>query len=228
MTVQDLLTASLRGIGVVAAEETPSPSELTDALLSANDIIASWSAQVLPVTPLTRESFALTGAASYTIGSGGVFATTRPVKIETAAVIATNGARKAARIVPVEEFEAAADTTATGLFADIAFYDGGNPLGTIWLLPKPTAGNLEIQSYKPLSAFANLSDTINLAPGYTRALRWALAFELAPEYGRPVTNELAQLNQDAKISITGLNNAVLGKPNMVEPTPPGTPGAQAA
>lgn len=228
MTVQDLLTAALRGIGVVASEETPSPSELTDAQLAANDILASWSAQVLPITPITRETFPLIGSASYTIGPSANFSTTRPVKIETLAVVATNGARKPVHIATVEQWETIVDTTATGLFADEAYYDGGYPTGTIYLYPKPTGGNLEIQSYKQLTQFANLSDTITLAPGYTRALRWALAFDLAPEFGRPVTQELVALAQEAKMSITGLNQAILGKPNQVEPTPPGVPGQAAA
>jgi len=219
MNVQTLLTMALRGIGVVPAEETPSPSELTDAMLAGNDILASWSAQVLPITPLTREIFPLTGAASYTIGTAQDFPTERPVKIEAASVVAAGGARKPMHIATVEQWAALADTTATGLFADELFYDGGWPSGRIWLLPRPATGSLELQSYKQLTQFINLTDLINLAPGYERALRWALSFELALEYGRPVTPELQQLAQDAKISIVGLNQAILGKPNQVEPTP---------
>ena len=170
----------------------------------------------------------MTGAASYTWGATGVWTTARPVKIETVAVVSPAGARKAARIVPVEEFESIADTTSTGLFAEVCFVDGGFPLLTVYLLPKPGGGSAEIQSYKPLAPFVNLSDTVNLMPGYTRALRWALAFELAPEFGRPVSQELASLAADAKTSITGLNQAVLGKPNTVEPVNPAVPPVAAA
>lgn len=212
----------------MAEEETPSTSELTDAMYAANDILSSWSPQILPITPLTRESFVLTGAASYTMGTGGSWNTIRPVKIEAVSVVTTAGARKAARIVTVEEFASTADTTATGLFADIAYIDGGFPSMTVYLLPKPGSGNAEVQSYKPLQPFANLSDTVTLMPGYTRALRWALAFEMAPEFGRPVSQELASLAADAKTSITGLNQATLGKPNTVEPANPAIPPQQAA
>jgi|SRR5215831_116413 len=228
MTVQELLTDAMMDLGIVAAEEVPSPSELTDALRRANGVLGSWSAQVLPITPLTQESFPLSGAASYTIGTGGVMNTPRPVKIESLAVISIGGARKPVHICTVEEWEALMDTTATGLFADNGFYDGGFPLGKISLLPRPNNGSLEIQSYKQLASLANLTDTINLPPGYDRALRLALAFDMAPGYGRPVTPELAQSAQDAKISIAGLNQAILGKPSQVEPTPAGVPGQAAA
>src|SRR5215831_19669343 len=97
-TVQDLLTAAIRSIGVVAAEETPSNSELTDALFAANDILSSWSPQILPVLPLSVESFPTTGQLAVTIGSGGTFNTIRPVKIEAVAVSSAGGARQPARL----------------------------------------------------------------------------------------------------------------------------------
>jgi hypothetical protein len=201
----------------VAAEETPSTSELTDALFAANDILSNWSPQILPVLPLLRELFPVAAVApAYTMGPGGNWNTARPVKVEAIAVIASNGARRPARIVTIEEFESMPDVTITGLFADVCFCDGGYPLMTFNLLPMPKSGEIEVMSYKPLTAFVNLTDTIDLAPGYTRALRWALAFEMAPEFGRPVSQELASLAADAKTSITGLNQAILGRPNTVE------------
>jgi hypothetical protein len=197
-------------------------------MYAINDILSSWSTQILPITPLTRESFALTGAASYTFGTGGTWNSARPVKIEALGVVATNGARQAARRISVEEFTAVPDTTSTGLFAETWYADGGFPTVTVYLLPKPASGNAEVESYKPLAPFVNLSDTVNIMPGYTRALRWALAFELAPEFGRPVTQELASLAADAKTSITGLNQAILGRPNQVEPANPAIPPQPAA
>ena len=226
MLVSDLLTAAIRSIGVVAADETPSTSELNDALYAANDILSSWSPEIVPVTPLVKEQFVSTAAASYTIGTGGIFNTARPVKIEALACISSVGGRAPVRMITAEEWAATVDTTATGLFAERAWYDGGYPLATLWLLPIPVnTSKIEITSYKPLAAFVNLSDTVNLMPGYTNALRWALAFEMAPEFGRPVTQELAALAANAKGRITGLNIAVLGKPNTIEPMNPAIPPA---
>jgi len=222
-----LLTAAIRSIGVVAAEETPSTSELTDALYAANDILSSWSPQVLPITPLTRETFPLTGTVSYTMGPGGTFNTPRPVKIEAIAITSAGGSRHPARLAPIEEYDSTLDTTLAGLFAEICFCDGGFPMMTLNFYPKPASGGtVDIASYKPLQPFANLTDTVTLMPGYTRALRWALAFEMAPEFGRPVTQELTSLAADAKTSITGLNQAVLGKPNTIEPMDPAVPPRQ--
>lgn len=196
----------------------PSNSELTEALYAANDVLSSWSPQILPVLPLSVESFPATGQMAITMGIGGIFNTVRPVKIESVAVTSSGGARQPARLVPIEEFESRPDTTLRGLFAEVCYCDGGYPTMTLLFNPIPASGGMiEIASYKPLQAFNALTDTINLAPGYTRALRWALAFEMAPEFGRPVTQELTSLAADAKTSITGLNQAILGKPSPVEP-----------
>lgn len=228
MTVQDLITSAMRSLGVIAAEETPNTSELTDGMLAANDILGSWSAQIMPITPLGIDTFVLNGAASYTFGPGGSGLTTRPVKIETIAVVTTGGARKPVHLASAEEWAQLADTSATGIFADNAYYDAAYPTGKLYLLPKPSAGNCELSTYKQLAPFAALGDVINLAPGYTRALRFALALDLAPEFGRPVTPELLQLGNDAKVSITGLNQAILGRPGTVEPATVAPPPMQAA
>jgi hypothetical protein len=197
-------------------------------MYAANDVLSSWSPQILPVLPLTVESFPATGQMAVTMGLGGLFNTARPVKIESVAVTSSGGARQPARLVPVEEFESRPDTTLRGLFAEICYCDGGYPLMTLLFNPIPAYGGMvEIASYKPLQPFNALTDTVNLAPGYTRALRWALAFEMAPEYGRPVSQELASLAADAKTSITGLNQAILGKPNTVESANAVIPAVQA-
>jgi hypothetical protein len=218
MLVQDLIATAMSDLGLIAPEETPSPSELTRGQLSLNNLLASWSAQGVPVFSLTRELFVLTGAQSYTIGPGAVMATTRPVKVEAVAVVSSNGARRAVHIGTVEEWTAVMDTTATGLFAEICYFDGAYPATTIYLAPRPVSGStLELESYKALTQYANLGDPIDLPPGYLRALEWGLALELARTFGVPVTPDLVQLATDAKISITGLNEAILGRPSPVEP-----------
>lgn len=210
----------MRVLGLVAQNELPSTSELTTGLLAANDVLASWSPQILPVLPISLMSFALTGGGSYTFGPGGSGSTSRPVKIETLAVVASNGARAPVHMGTVEEWERIPDTTATGLFAAIGYYDNAYPTSKLYLNPRPNTGSTcEMQVYLPLAPFVNLTDPVDLAPGYTRALRFALAVDIAPEFGVPVSNELAQIAADAKVSITGLNRAILGSPSTVEPTP---------
>ena len=217
MTVQDLINASLREGRIIAPDEGPSTAESTDCMLAANQLLDSFSAQAVPVYQMTREVFPLTGAASYMIGTGQVFNTARPTKIESALCVDSAGAIRRVDLATVEEWGSYTDKTRTGLFADLLWYDNGFPAATIWLAPKPVTGtSLELYSYKPLTQFASLAATVALPPGYERALIHALALEVWPQFrqGDPPPS-LASLAADAKTAIFGLNQAILGSPSTV-------------
>ncbi len=217
MTVTTLIEASLRLIGVLASGETAATEEYADGLAALNQMLSSWSAGALAIPILTRDALTLTGPQSYTFGTAMTWATARPLKIESAAVLTAANVSRPVRVVTVEEWQAYMDKTATGLFAEILYWDRGYPTGTIYLAPKPTAGTLELFSYKPLTAFASLATTVAYPDGYEDFLVTALAIKLAPQFGRPITQDLANQAAEAKTNVLGLNEATLGRPNQVEP-----------
>jgi hypothetical protein len=200
-----MINSTLRLIGVLDSGETPSTTESNDALASLNQLLSNWSAAGVPIYRVTLDSIPLTGAASYTFSA-------RPAKIKSAHVTADNVSMPV-QIVTSEIWSELKDRTLTGKFAQQLFYDGGYPTGTFYLWPNPGAGStLSVYSLKPLTAFASLSATIDLPPGYEQALRFALASTLAPEYGRPLTPELTAGAAEAKTAIATLNAQVLGPP----------------
>lgn len=219
---QDLINAAFRECKIIVPDEGLSTAESNDALLNLNWLLSSWSAQAVPVYQITRETFPLTGVLSYTIGTGGVLNTARPVKIESATVIDSAGAGRPVKLGTVEEWTSYADKSRTGVYADLLWCDGAYPLSTIYLIPKPQTGStLELYSYKPLVQFATLSDTVSLPPGYERALIMALAIEVWNQYrqGDPPQSLLLKA-QEAKQSVFGLNQAILGPPGTVVTEPP--------
>lgn len=217
MTAQELINAALREGRVIAPDEGPSTAESNDCLLALNQMLASWSAQAVPVFTITRESFPLTGASSYTIGPAMTFATARPIKIESAACVDSAGTIRAVDLATVEQWTSYTDKTRTGAFADLLWYDNGFPTATIWLIPKPATGtSLELYSYKPLASIAALTDPVAFPPGYERALIHALAVEVWPQFRQsdPPAGLMA-LAADAKAAVFGLNQAILGQPSSV-------------
>lgn len=204
MTVQDLVTKSLQLIGVVASGETPATSESNDAFDALNLIIANWNAQQLPLYSVSVQTVTMTGAASYALS-------TRVSRIKSAQVVSSIGTTQAPNLIDAAGWAGVTDKARTGVFAEVLYCDYAFPSATVWLSPKPTAGTLEVFSYTPLTAFGSLGATITLPPGYERALRYALAIELAPEYGRPLGPEILVPAQEAKGAITGLNAVVLGE-----------------
>jgi hypothetical protein len=207
MTVQQLIDAALRTLGVIATGETPSSDERTDGLTALNHMIGEWNAQALPIYQATRESVFLTGAASYALS-------TRPVKIQ-GAQITFGGMTVPVEVVNGEQWSRGGGTPSMPQL----WNDAGYPNSTIYLRPAPTSGTLELQSLRPLSSSYQLSDNLALPPGYEAALRFNLAARLAPEFGR-VDPAVDQRAADALTSIMGLNAAVHGSPQQPQAPPP--------
>lgn len=75
-TAQDLITGALRNINVLAASETPSASDSSDALQVLNDLLESWSIDHLNVYSSVENILTfIPGQYQYTIGNpvGGTF-----------------------------------------------------------------------------------------------------------------------------------------------------------
>lgn len=211
---QDIAYAALRNIKVIAPGEIPAAAEMADLLVSANALLGSLSTQALPIPFLTPVSITMTGAQSYAVP-------TRPLKIEAAQVQLTVGVSQDVRIVPPEEWNAFSDKTQTGAYADILWWDALYPNSQVWLAPMPrTGGTLLMQVYMPLTSIVAWTDTFAYPPGYDRAMISLLALEAAPQFGAQVDQVMMSLAQDAKTSIQGLNQAVLGAPNPIVPGAP--------
>lgn len=204
MNVQEFINSTLRLIGVIASGESPSTAESNDALSALNQLLSGWSAAGLPVYQLTRQTVPLTGVQSYTLGF-------RPVRIRSAAVSLTNGINQGLEPYTAEQWASIRDKSLAGLIATVYLYDAAFPSPTIRLWPIPaTGGTLEMFCLMPLTAFAALSDTVTLPPGYEHALRFALASVLAPEYGATLTPEVQANIAESKNGIAAMNQSLLG------------------
>lgn len=220
-TAQDIIDSALRLLNITATGETPTALERADGLITLNQMLSSWSAQGVMIPYVTGDSFALTGAGSYTIGTGSTINTARPLLIRAMSIMVSN-VRKDLEIVKAERWAQIRDLSRASKFARLAYFEVINPtVGAIYLWPTPASGGLlTIHSLKPLTAFGALSTPVSMPEGYERALRALLALELAPEYGAPVTETLIAMAQDAKGAIAGLNAAVLGPPVQAAPQEP--------
>jgi hypothetical protein len=178
-------------------------------------------------TMMVRDTITANAAASYTIGAGGTVDVERFVRIHSASILASSTVAQEAKIVTAEGY-AAYPRRGAGKFADVLYWDAALSGNSYMLAPNPAAGTLEIFVYNALGTLAALDTTVTLPPGYELALRNALGVLLAPEYGRPVDATTAQLAEDAKMSIFGLNSSVLGPPQpataaSAPPPPPPVP-----
>lgn len=224
MTGLDHITGALRLLGALATSETPSASEATDALNALNIMLDSWSNESLMIPSKVREVFPLTaGQQSYTMGSGGNFNTSRPIEIENA-LIQPSGLTPALEL-PLEKLtkDQFQEILIKGLNSSLplAFYpEGTYPLETVNIYPVPSVGsNIVLYSWKPLSQITTLQTSVVLPPGYDRAIKYNLAIELAPEYGKPISDIIIQIAMESKANIKRSNAkpVYLGVDNALQP-----------
>jgi len=214
-TALDLITGAAKLIGVTFKSEQLSADEAADGLVALNDMLDSWSNDNLLTYAYFLENFTLTGATSYTIGTGGNFNTTRPINIATA-VVRSGSIDYPLEIMTPEQYQTEiALKSITSPIPQYLTYSNDYPLGIIKLYPVATAGTvLYLQSNKPLSNLSSLVTVFDLPPGWKRAVKYNLAIDLAPQYGPEAIQAASALVRSAQQSLgaikraTSINNAM--------------------
>jgi hypothetical protein len=212
-TVRDIVKGSLRLIGALAAGEAASADEQADAILAMNAMLDSWSAEGLIVNARTREEFSLVASTqTYTMGSSGTWNTTRPSRVERVMleVQSTPVYELPIKILTPIEWAEKQTKESTSEFPSEVWIQGTAPLERFTFWPIPTAAHKAvIYSEKPLGTYANASTDIDLPAGYERAIRYNLAVELAPEFGKSAPAEVVAIAQESKATIMRLNSQPL-------------------
>lgn len=203
MTARDLITRSLRLIGGLAAGETASSAEEQDAYDTLRDLLDAWAAMRLTQHEVCREVFDLaSGTATYTLGDGGTWDHTRPLWIERAGLLSTTEEGTVLElpmeILTTQRYAEVRIKDDTSTLPMQLYFDMGFPWITVTVLPTPSASALQVALYLPTppTLFADLSTDYDLPPVWAQALRFNLAVELAPEWGRPLDAVVAQRAQD--------------------------------
>ena len=206
-----MIVRSLQLLGSKGLGATLTTAEQTDYLYALNSFMDYCSIKRLLVYQLLQESFALTsGTASYTIGSGGTFSTTRPTRICDPCFIrdSQNADWPHLTLLNEDEYGRIVLKSMTGSYPGYLFYDHAYPstgLATINLYPKPGAGlTLYINSWKQLQNFATINTAILLPPGYQLFIESNFAIHIAAGY-RPVPPETALIAKESRAAVMGFN-----------------------
>lgn len=200
-TALALIESAFRKSGILSAGDSLSSEEANDALDVFNDMLGSWSNMGLTVFTQSTDSYPLSaGVASYTIGTGGDFNTSRPVSILSAYVRLGTTDHPIA-FVSAEEF-GRIQTKSTQGAPIYVYFDNNYPLATFTFYPIPTGGyTFFLVSEKPLTEAATLNTTISFPPGWKRAFTYNLALDLAPEYGQPVDQAVVRIAKESLAAI---------------------------
>lgn len=172
---QTLIKAALRVNGVT----NQSPGELQDGLEALQLMLRSWSANNLRIYYTETHTLSMSGADSYTIGSGGDISTVRPVEIRGAWFTED----RELNMVSEGEYRRMKASVNSGGDAEFLYYDSEYSLGVLY--PWPTGGStMYIHALQPLTDPTALTSSISFPPEYDEAIKWGLAARLALEFGR--------------------------------------------
>jgi hypothetical protein len=222
VSATSLAYEALRLLGVLRAGMGPNPDQLNDALDGLNDVIETWNIEKLTVYDTPVVSFALTpGQQTYTWGPGANFNAARPVRIEWANLLYTTGGETLhlpIQLLDQRQWASVRLQTVNSPIPTQAYIDDAFPSRNVSFLPYPSAScSVEFYVWQTLSAFADLTTTYSLPPAYKRALKYALAVEMAPAFAiaqkhPPLYERIEKTADMTKAAIQNLN---LPNPVMV-------------
>ena len=202
-TALDMIKRARRLLGALGVGEPLEAELANDGLEALNAMLESWSIDGLMISSLQSNTFTLTTAQTYTIGTGGVFNMERPDRIESA-IASTGGVDYSLEIVDTERWNEIAYKDVGGIPAYLK-YDASMPLGLVSIFPKGNGYTLTLNTFKPIQRFTTLTDVLVLQRGFERAIAACLAVEIAPEAQKPVSQELMMMATSAKASIKNIN-----------------------
>lgn len=205
-TAQTVINRALRLIGALDPEESPTTNETANVLEALNGLIDSWRNDRLIVWSIATVTKTLTPAdGTYTIGSGADINTTRPVRIE-GAYVTQSGTDYPVEVISEAAYRAIADKATQSDLPQFVYYDPAVANGTVYLWPVPSAANvLTMSVWAPISTLATAGTTVTLPPGYERALASNLAIDIAPEFQKTASQEVAKMARESLAAIKKAN-----------------------
>lgn len=220
ITAQTMITRSMRLIQVLGTDANPTAQEAADGLYALNSMLDAWSVERLMVYQVQQNSYSwASGASSKTIGSGGDFDTSRPIRIEKEGNFfrTSRGLDYPVTVYSREEYDGIGSKTAGGAIPEYLFHDGGFPLMTLYAYPVPSETlTLYINKWKPLQQFTALTSQLLLPAGYQAAIEYNLGPWLAPEFGAAAVKAAERLEKRAAQLKTAIKN--VNQPDLIAKT----------
>ena len=206
-TALEIIGDALGLTNAVGVDQVLTAAETADCLRKFNDLLENLSTQNLAVYGQADQSFnTVAGQATYTIGTGGNWNTTRPVRIN-GAYSTISGALFPAEEMSQAEYNAIAVKAQAGAYASNFLYVNDFPLGLVTLWPVPDAVvAMTFSIDRVLTAVASASAAISFPPGYAHMFTTNLAVLLGPLFGKKMA-QYPELVAEARTSLGDVKRA---------------------
>jgi hypothetical protein len=237
VSARDLITAALRLSMVASQNETPTDYQLQQGLYCLQEVLDSWNVDYNMIFGQTIQYFPIESQKqSYSIGpdlTNGVsppdwiiplrpqriiFAVYRPLYANPNPTIDL----RLKVLTSWEYMQIVTKEIASGVPSS-CYLDQQYPVGNFYLWTEPNQGGfvgLVYDNYLNSTLTLDSVVNVNFPPGYLKALRYELAQNLAPEFGKPMPGDVAAVLQQIRLKIT-CNNLEAPWSRYDVPTGPG-------
>lgn len=192
-TALELFRDALDLTDAVGADQQLTAEELQVCLRTFNRLLDNWSTQSLAVYGLANQTFnTVNGQATYTIGVGGNWNTTRPIRIAELAYSVYNNVSFNCTAITQGQYDAIVNKTQTQQFPYFFLYVNENPLGQVTLWPVPNQVTpITFSIERVLTQITDVYTELVFPPGYEEAFEYNLAVRLASRFSTPIPPEVA-------------------------------------
>lgn len=170
-------------LGVKAAGEAISGDDDSYALDALNTMLDAWQVAGLYIPYQVETNATITGATA-TVGTGGDFNITRPVRVKQGFVRISN-VDYPFEFLTAREFYDLGQKNLPGQYDYSAYYAPTMPDGTLYFSPPMQGNDVHIITDAQLSAFPDYTTDVLIPPSYKHCLQYCLAIELAPGLREP-------------------------------------------
>lgn len=181
-----------------------------------NDMLESWwVGEKLLVMADVIESFTLTaGTGEYTWGSGGDLNSARPNQVKDETFLRSGDSDYNVGLRPMATYRRIRNKSVSGT-PEIFSVEYEYPLAKVYFHPKPdSAYTAHFRSSKALISFTDKTTSVDLEPGYRRAIVNNLAVEILSNFGKTIPQSLALIADQSKRAIKSANSHI---PEMSTP-----------
>jgi hypothetical protein len=209
-TVLNLVRGALGLTNAVGVDQTLTADEEATGLDVFNDVLEAWSIDNLMAYATANQTFnTIAGQSTYTIGIGGDWDTDWPVLIDEPAYITYQTVSFQIRQINQEQYNRIGLKTQQNIIPQWYLYVNSFPLGEITLWPVPQqALPVTWSIHRTLAAVTSTATTISFPPGYAKGFLYTLAVELAPRFGRRMTEypDILAIQRQSLAEIKRMNN----------------------
>lgn len=176
--------------------------------LAANTVVTAVGANTVTISPNATATIATPQVFSFTVP--GDFKLPRPLRVTdsfTRITTQTSGLDYPIEIISQDRYIEIGFKGISAPWPIVAWYNPTMPLANIYFYQNPSgAGELHLFTDNILTSLTTLTQNVVLPQGYVRMIKWNLARELAPEYGKTWTQLMEKNAKESWDAVKSLNS----------------------